>query len=576
MVANTKEKNMKELRKLLMEGASLSEAEYQAAVAESQEKAISLLHALELLYPGKEKVFLEIFSRFYEIPSVDLSEKEIPLEILALLPKSVATQLRVLPIEQTGSVLRVAMGDPQKVKVLDTIGFKAGLFTRPVLASELQISHAIEKYYGAVDIASLRMEEAAEPTSSATQVRKTIGVGVGEKEERPIIQLVNDVMIQCISQGASDIHFEAYENTLRIRLRIDGALREIAHPPYAFRAALISRVKIMAGLDIAETRLPQDGAINITIGEKPIDFRVNSLPSTFGEKIVMRVLDKTNLHVDMTQLGFTPEQFKTFTHAIKNPHGMVLVTGPTGSGKTTTLYSAIQELNQEDVNIMTAEDPVEYSLQGINQIQVKPEIGLDFAAALRAFLRQDPDIILVGEIRDVETAEIAIKASLTGHLVLSTVHTNSAIDTISRLLNMGVEAYNVVAALTCITAQRLARRICTRCRVVDEDATPIVLEKLGIPSNVAAQVKAYKGKGCMACNQTGTRGRVAIHEVLELTETIKKGILSGMSSADMRKIAMKEGMRTLRQSALNQMAQGVISLAEVFSTTASEDREEEP
>lgn len=568
---------MSTLEHMLLDAIGLSAAEYQAALAYGQEKNVSLLHALEILHPGKEEAVLSVFSAFYEIPSVNLSEKEIPLEILALLPKTIACKLRVLPISQSGTSLLVAMGDPRNVKALDTIGFKAGLFARPVLASEMQISTALEKYYGTLDVT--RLNAVAEPqfqsNTSITQTRKTIGTGIGEKDDGPIIQLVNDVMIQCVNQGASDIHFESYENALRIRLRIDGTLRDIAHPPLSLRAALTSRVKILAGLDIAESRLPQDGAINLTVGEKPIDFRVNSLPATHGEKIVMRLLDKSNLHVDMTQLGFTPEQFATFTRAIHTPHGMVLVTGPTGSGKTTTLYSALQELNKEDVNLMTAEDPVEYSLTGVNQVQVKPEIGLNFAAALRAFLRQDPDIILVGEIRDVETAEIAIKAALTGHLVLSTLHTNSAVDTVSRLLNMGVEAYNLVAALTCVTAQRLARKICPRCRIVDPDATPEILQKAGIPPHLADKVVAHKGAGCIACNNTGTRGRIAVHEVLPLTEVMKKAILEGKSAAEMRDIAMKAGVRTLRQSALNQMGQGIISLSEVFSTTAGEEHVEE-
>ena len=567
---------MNTLEQMLAETLSLSKAEYQAATAHAQEKSISLLHALELLHPGKEEAILAVFSAFYEIPSINLSQKEIPLEVLALLPKAIACKLRVLPIEQSGTSLVIAMGDPRNVKALDTVGFKAGLFARPVLASELQITTALEKYYGTVDVTRFNVvDHQAQASAAAAQARKTIGTGIGEKDDGPIIQLVNDVMIQCVNQGASDIHFESYENALRVRLRVDGTLRDIAHPPLSQRAALTSRVKILAGLDIAESRLPQDGAINLTVGEKPIDFRVNSLPSTHGEKIVMRLLDKSNLHVDMTQLGFTQEQFATFTQAIHNPHGMVLVTGPTGSGKTTTLYSALQELNKEDVNLMTAEDPVEYSLTGVNQVQVKPEIGFDFAAALRAFLRQDPDIILVGEIRDVETAEIAIKASLTGHLVLSTLHTNSAVDTVSRLLNMGVEAYNLVAALTCVTAQRLARRICTRCRIVDPDVTPAILQKAGIPANLVEKVVAYKGAGCIACNNLGTRGRIAVHEVLPISEVMKKAILEGKSAADMRDIALQAGIRTLRQSALNQMAQGVISLSEVFATTAGEEHVEE-
>jgi type IV pilus assembly protein PilB len=337
------------------------------------------------------------------------------------------------------------------------------------------------------------------------------------------------------------------------------------------KAALISRIKIMASLDISETRLPQDGAINITIANKPVDFRVSSLPTVYGEKTVMRILDKSALQTDMTQLGFDVEELKKFKDSIHQPFGMVLVTGPTGSGKTTTLYSALAELNKESENIMTAEDPVEYNLEGVNQVQMKSDIGLTFAATLRSFLRQDPDIIMVGEIRDLETAEIAIKAALTGHMVLSTLHTNSAPDTISRLLNMGVESFNLISALTCVTAQRLVRKICEKCRVVDDAITPQMMIDLGIHPQYAARVQAFKGTGCHACGGTGNKGRIAVHEVLKLSDPVREAIISNAPAMTIKKIAMANGMRSLRQSALNKMAQGITSAQEVIKATTSDN-----
>ncbi len=386
-------------------------------------------------------------------------------------------------------------------------------------------------------------------------------------DDAPIITLVNEVLVQCKRTGASDIHIEPYENFIRIRLRIDGSLREIKRPSGDMKGALISRIKIMAKLNIAESRIPQDGAINITIDNQPIDFRVSSCPTVFGEKIVMRILDKSNLQVDMTQLGFDIKQLTEFKNAIAKPNGIVLVTGPTGSGKTTTLYSAIQELNKEDLNITTSEDPVEYSLSGVNQVQMKPDIGFNFAAALRSFLRQDPDVIMVGEIRDLETAEIAIKASLTGHMVLSTLHTNSATDTISRLLNMGAAPFNLVSSLNCITAQRLMKKICERCKEEDPDATPEALISLGIPEKFSTKVKAMRGRGCDHCGNSGNKGRIAIHEVLVINDAIREAILKGIPTDEMKKIAMKNGMNSLRQSALNNMAKGITSMAEVVRTT---------
>ena len=566
---------MASLRDIFLKDGRLSADDFISAEKTAKTNGISLMRAIEDLNIVPEKVILEAFSRFYKIPKVRLEEYDISPGITGLIPKDIVQKFRVIPIDRVDNNIIVAMADPRNLKAIDTIRFKAGFFPKPVLASDIRISEAIEKYYGKMDFTS--MSSVSDVSVGSTKVTKTnrkiIGSGFSDKEDGPIIKLVNDIILQCISRGASDIHFEVYEEFMRIRLRIDGSLVEIARPPISMKGALISRIKIMSRLNIAESRLPQDGAINIEAGGKPIDFRVNTLPAAYGEKIVMRILDKSNLQVDMTQLGFDEDQLKTFKKSVYTPHGMVVVTGPTGSGKTTTLYSAIQELNREESNVMTAEDPVEYNLPGINQVQMKPDIGLNFAAALRAFLRQDPDIIMVGEIRDLETAEIAMKAALTGHMVLSTLHTNSAPDTVSRLLNMGVAPFNLVSALNCVTAQRLLKKVCTRCRTEDTSITPKTLVELGIHESYTSKIKVYKGAGCAFCGNTGNKGRIAAHEVLTLGDAVKRSILNGDPAIDIKKVAMAAGMRTLRQSALTKMAAGIVSAQEVIKST-SEDREE--
>ncbi|MBI2602063.1 MAG: type IV-A pilus assembly ATPase PilB [Deltaproteobacteria bacterium] len=559
------------LQEILINETSLTEEDFKQASADSRSSNISLMHAIEKLNKADGAKVLDIFSRYYHVTKVNLNEQDIDEEIVKLVPKNIAQQYRVIPIERVGNNLIVATGNPRNLEAMDTIRFKCGYLAKPILASETKITEALGKYYGKMDLPKFESkvpDSGFTRTTSTTSVRKII-TGDG-REDGPIIKLVNDILIKCLKSRASDIHFEAYEDHMRIRLRIDGALVEIARPPLTMKAPLISRIKIMAGLNIAESRLPQDGAINISIEDKPIDFRVNSLPTVYGEKIVMRILDKSNLQVDMTQLGFEEDQLKLFKNAILSPFGMVLVTGPTGSGKTTTLYSALQELNREDTNIMTAEDPVEYNLTGVNQVQMKSEIGLNFAESLRAFLRQDPDVIMVGEIRDLETAEIGIKAALTGHMVLSTLHTNSAADTVSRLLNMGVAPFNLVAALNCVTAQRLVRKICTYCRQEDPSVSQEVLKELGISPAYASKVKAYIGKGCAQCAQAGTKGRIAVHEVMVMNEEIKKSILRGDPSSEIKKIAMRTGMKTLRQSALTKMVQGITTIKEVLKTTAAD------
>lgn len=559
------------LQDILTNETSLSDEDFKQAYADSRAGHISIMHAIEKLNKVEGDKLLEIFSRYYRVTKVSLNEQDLDPEIVKIVPKNIAMQYRVIPIERVGNNLIVATGNPHNLEAMDTIRFKCGYLAKPVLALETRISEALEKYYGKMDLSRLEKspsDSGFTRTSATTSVRKVIS-GDG-REDGPIIKLVNDVLIKCLKSRASDIHFESYEDHMRIRLRIDGALVEIARPPVNMRAPLISRIKIMAGLNIAESRLPQDGAINISIEDKPIDFRVNSLPTVYGEKIVMRILDKSNLQVDMTQLGFEEDQLKLFKRAILSPFGMVLVTGPTGSGKTTTLYSALQELNREDTNIMTAEDPVEYNLTGVNQVQMKPEIGLNFAESLRAFLRQDPDVIMVGEIRDLETAEIGIKAALTGHMVLSTLHTNSASDTVSRLLNMGIAPFNLVAALNCVTAQRLVRKICTYCRQEDSSITSEILTELGIHPNYVSKVKSYVGKGCAQCGQAGMKGRIAVHEVMVMNEDIKKSIIRGDPASEIKKVAMRTGMKTLRQSALTKMMQGITTIKEVIKTTSAD------
>lgn len=568
----------------LLLAAGLQQAQLDAAKAKSQTEKISLMHALELLNTMPEDALLAVYAQFYEVQVAKLQDMEIPQNIIQLVPAEVAEKSRLIPIDRAGNNIIVALSNPKNTQAAYSIRFKTGYNIKPVLASEKRISEALEKYYTSKKPRAMREFKKNEfentivgsSRNPTTQIRFDIGKKGAQTQDGPIIKLVNDVLFACVQRGGSDIHIEPYETSLRIRLRVDGTLEEIVRPPLEIKDALTSRIKIMAGADISEKRLPQDGGIRVTLNDKDIDFRVNTLPTIFGEKIVMRLLDKSALQVDMTSLGFEQQDLERFMEAIHQPHGMVLVTGPTGSGKTTTLYSALSELNKVSDNIMTAEDPVEYNLEGINQVQVKADIGLDFAAALKAFLRQDPDIIMVGEIRDLTTAEIAIKAALTGHLVLSTLHTNSAPETIVRIRNMGVEPFNIASSLNAIVAQRLVKKICEKCRMVDDLVTPEALITLGIQANYADRVRAYKGKGCEACNFTGSRGRVALHEVLIMNDEIREAILTGAGAIEIRRIAMRGGMKTLRMAALSKMVQGIISSQEVTGNTsadAEEDRE---
>jgi type IV pilus assembly protein PilB len=548
-----------------------------------------------------------VLSRQYGIPSVNLDLFHIDESVLRLIPQEVAQKYSVLPLSRVGATLTLAMVDPTNVFAMDDIKFMTGLNVEPVVVAEASIQQAIAKYYGssreielaAVSVDDVVFESAGKSsngggithadlvsldsidfeTGSAEDVEvvednEEIDLSTLSRmsEDAPVVRLVNVLLVDALRRGASDIHIEPYEKELRIRFRIDGVLYDVMHPPLKLRDALISRVKIMSKLDISEKRLPQDGRIKIKVKvdarSRELDFRVSTLPTLFGEKVVLRLLDKENLMLDMTKLGFEPESLVKFQRNIARPYGMVLVTGPTGSGKTNTLYSALQSLNTIQTNIMTAEDPVEFNLMGINQVQMKEQIGLNFAAALRSFLRQDPNIILVGEIRDFETAEIAIKAALTGHLVLSTLHTNDAPSTISRLMNMGIEPFLVATSVNLIQAQRLIRRVCKDCKAEHTSPAEALME-VGFSAEEAKTLKTFKGKGCATCNNTGYKGRIGLYEVMEVTDEVRELILIGASALELRKKAIEDGMITLRESGLYKIRAGVTTIEEVVRETVA-------
>ena len=508
-------------------------------------------------------------SRQYGVPSINLSHFEIDGVVIKLIPSEIAQKHQIIPINRTGNILTVAMADPSNIFAIDDIKFMTGFKVEPVVAAETSIRNAINKYYDSAglveDIMKTFDDKDVEALKDDEDAVNAAELGKAA-EDAPVVKLVNLILTDAIKKSASDIHIEPYEKSFRVRYRIDGVLYDVMQPPLRLKAAITSRIKIMAQLDIAERRLPQDGRIKIKMAGKEMDYRVSTLPTLFGEKVVLRLLDKGNLQLDMTKLGFGPEALTDFESGLLLPYGMVLVTGPTGSGKTTTLYSALNRLNIVDTNIMTAEDPVEFNLAGINQVQTKAEIGLTFAAALRSFLRQDPDVIMVGEIRDYETAEIGVKAALTGHLVLSTLHTNDAPSTISRLLNMGVEPFLVSASTNVIVAQRLARRICQSCREI----VPVpsqALVNVGFSAEEAKTLKTFKGKGCMSCSDTGYKGRVALYEVMLIKENIKEAILQGASALELRELGRKNGMQTLREAGLQKIREGMTTLEEILRVT---------
>lgn len=517
-----------------------------------------------------EDEITSFLSRQYGVPSINLSHFEIDPSVIKLVPPEIAQKHLVIPINRTGSVLTVAMADPSNIFAIDDLKFMTGYKVEPVVAAESAIRNTINKYYNTTGEVEKLIKAAGGEEITALIEEEELDITQLQQatEEAPVVKLVNLILSDAVKKGASDVHIEPYEKAFRVRYRIDGVLYEVMAPPLKLKDAITSRLKIMARLDIAERRLPQDGRIKLKVAGKELDFRVSTLPTLFGEKVVLRILDKSNLTLDMARLGFDPQALKDFEQAILQPYGMVLVTGPTGSGKTTTLYSALNRLNQPETNIMTAEDPVEYNLPGVNQVQMKPEIGLTFAQALRSFLRQDPDVIMVGEIRDYETAEIAIKAALTGHLVLSTLHTNDAPSTVSRLINMGVEPFLVSASTNLILAQRLVRKICVACK--EEIHVPHqALVSLGFSPEEAKALKVYKGKGCMTCSDTGYKGRVALYEVMVMKENVKDAVLEGASVSELRELARKNGMRTLREAGLQKIREGVTSIEEVMRVTLS-------
>jgi len=521
----------------------------------------------------KEDELSSFLSKQYGVPSINLAEFEIESAVIRLIPSEVAQKYQIIPINRAGSTLILAMSDPSNIFAIDDIKFMTGYNVEVVVASEGGIREAIDQYYdqsasladvmGNLDDIDLEVLDEGDDVDVHELERAT--------EDAPVVKLVNLILTDAIKKKASDIHIEPYEKLFRVRYRIDGVLYEVMKPPIKLKNAIISRVKIMAELDIAERRLPQDGRIKIKLpGGKDMDFRVSCLPTLFGEKIVLRLLDKSNLQLDMTKLGYEETSLKWFKEQIHKPFGMVLVTGPTGSGKTVSLYSALSELNKVTENISTAEDPVEFNFAGINQVQMHEEIGLNFAAALRSFLRQDPDIIMIGEIRDFETAEIGIKAALTGHLVLSTLHTNDAPSTVNRLLNMGVEPFLVASAVNLITAQRLARRVCAECREV-EDIPRQALIDAGMPEDEVDGVVCYRGQGCPACNGTGYKGRIGLYQVMPMFEELREMVLTGANTAELKRESMRLGVKTMRQSALTKLKEGVVSIEEVLRCTIADD-----
>jgi len=579
---------------LLLKEKRITPEQLQEALNYQRHHGGKLGFSLVTLGYVKDDEITALLSKQYGVPSIALGQFDVDATVVKLVPAETAQKYQIIPLSRSGATLTIAMTDPTNVFAMDDIKFMTGYNVEPVVASETAVVEAITKYYGkvgssngnggsgsssgvsALEVASKALEEMpALPDAGDVEVLEEFEEISAEAlakqgEEAPVIKLVNVILMSAIQKGASDIHIEPYEKELRVRYRIDGILYNIMQPPMKFRDAITSRIKIMSKLDIAEKRLPQDGRIKIRFqdgGEmRDIDFRVSCLPTLFGEKIVLRLLDKSKLMLDMTKLGFESESLHKFELAISKPWGMVLVTGPTGSGKTNTLYSSISRINTPETNIMTAEDPVEFNLMGVNQVLVRENIGLNFAAALRSFLRQDPNIILVGEIRDFETAEIAVKAALTGHLVLSTLHTNDAPSTINRLMNMGIEPFLVASSLNLVCAQRLVRRICKNCTEPDPTPAPALMQA-GFSAEDAKKVVPNRGRGCEKCNNTGYKGRVGLYEVMEITEEVRELVLVGASGLELRRKAVEEGMITLRNSGLRKVKEGVTTIEEIVRET---------
>ncbi len=557
---------------LLVAEGLINQEQLQRALAEqkgSNEKLGTILVRLNLLHDDQLIGFL---SRQYAIPAITLSQLDIDPEVLKLVPAHIAKKYDVLPVKREGNTLTLAMADPTNVFAVDDVAFLTTLQVFPVVASQGAIRQAIERNYDAQATAITDLISELEGEADLEVVDDDGGAKVDvfelkeSADEAPVIKLVNMILVDAIRRGASDIHLEPYDKVFRVRFRIDGVLHEIMMPPKRLEPAIVSRVKIMANLDIAERRLPQDGRIKLRFNTREIDFRISTLPTIFGGNAVLRILDKESLRLDLTQLGFDACSLEIFQKAIQSPYGMILITGPTGSGKTTTLYSAINTINSPGINILTAEDPVEYNLNGVNQLQVHDDIGRTFAGALRSFLRQDPDVILVGETRDLETAQIGVRAALTGHLVLTTIHTNDCPSTIARLLDMGIPSFLVASAVLLIVAQRLGRKVCRECREPYEAEESSLVPYGHIPLGLGTRT-FYRGKGCTICNFTGMKGRVAIYEVMPVTPEIRELILRNGSAAEIREVAVSQGMKTLRQTGLMKVLEGTTTVDEVLRVT---------
>ena len=577
------------LGELLLREKRVTPAQLQEALNHQRTNGGRLGSSLVKLGILRDEDITSVLSRQYGVPAISLKEFDLDPAIVRLIPPETANKYNVIPVGKNGTTLTLAMTDPTNVFAMDDIKFRTGLHIEPVVASDTAIREAIKTYFGksattngtsakaAHDLVNKALEDFGAEGSSPDNLEviegaEEIDAASLERQsgEAPVIRLVNALMLSSIQKGASDIHIEPYEKEMRVRFRIDGVLQPVMSPPLKYRDAIISRVKIMARLDIAEKRLPQDGRIKVRSNDRgtprDIDFRVSVLPTLFGEKVVLRLLDPDSLRLDMKQLGFEPEALERFLHAIRKPWGMVLVTGPTGSGKTNTLYSSLAQLNQPGVNILTAEDPVEFNLQGINQVQVRENIGLSFAAVLRSFLRQDPNIILVGEIRDAETASIGVKAALTGHLVLTTLHTNDAPSSVNRLVNMGIEPFLVANSVNLVAAQRLVRRVCEHCKAPHQ-VSKVRLVEAGFTTEEAETVQTLHGKGCDRCNGTGYKGRLGLFEIMEITEPLREQIIINAQVTELRKAAIGNGMTTLRRAGLKKVADGLTTLEEVVRET---------
>ena len=560
---------------LFVKEGLITEQQLQEGLAEAKTSGTRIGYALVHLGFVAEEELTRMLARQYRVPAVDLSKVTVDPKILKLIPANVAQKHLVLPLRRVGRMLTVAMTNPTDFSAIDDLKFISKLEIEPVIVGEYTLRKHLAEYYGGSEDAQMNeMIDGWEDFDDVEVIEEDddedYSALAAEVDSAPVVKFINGLLTDAVQKGVSDIHIEPYEKEIRVRYRIDGALQEVMKPPMKMKAALTSRIKILSDLNIAERRVPQDGRIKLKMRNKVVDFRVSTLPVIFGEKIVMRILDKGNLTFDLTKFGFEPKAEKDFMWSIDRPYGMVLVTGPTGSGKTTTLYSALSQINTIDTNIMTAEDPVEYNLHGINQVLVRAEIGMDFPAALKAFLRQDPNIIMVGEIRDLSTGGIAIKAALTGHLVLSTLHTNDCPGTITRLLDMGLEPFNVASALNLISAQRLARRICTNCKI-EATYEEEYLTSAKVDLDWAGKQTLYKGEGCDQCGNSGYKGRCGFYEVMIMSTPLRKAIMDEMGTDELRQLAQSEGMLTLREDGLKKVERGITSMEEVIKETTVAD-----